>query len=146
MKKLLLLVMGLVLVGPGAARADDPFDPTFGPRNPRPAAEAYLNTRPDIAKVEKTELLGWRPVKADVLANLAAAPVREVRAMVAGNISTTPEILAQLAQDTDAAVRQYVAGNVSTPAEILAQLNNDKSELVRWSVQHNPAWPKQNVK
>jgi hypothetical protein len=130
----------LFILSAHTAFADDPFDPLMGPRNPRPAATAYLKTRIDVPTSEQYNLLNNHPVTVSILQLLADAPQREIRALVAANANTPLAILDTLSKDKDSAVRQYVADNKTIPPDLLERLSHDKDKNVRWSAQHNPLW------
>lgn len=123
-----------LLLGALAACSPDPYDALLGPRNPRPAAERYLSSRPDISDADKNALLGFRPCSIDVLKALSEVPAREIRSLVAANPSADESLLTKMSSDKESGVRQYVATNPSTPGRILARLANDTNETVRWQV------------
>lgn len=118
----------------------DPFDPWLGPRNPRPAALRYLLERHDIREAEKTALLNYQPCSERTLTQLADAPAREVRFLVAVNSAANQAILEKLAADKDPAVRQGVAANRKTPRALLVTLARDPNKFVRFQATHNPSW------
>jgi hypothetical protein len=141
-----LAARGLLTATLPLAAACDPFDPFLGGRNPRPAAERFLAARPDIPPAEKDALLDRQPASPEVLVQLAGAPAREVRALVAANPSADSALLRTLAGDPDPAVRQYVATNPRAPRAILLALRRDEDQSVRWTVPGNPAWSGEDLR
>lgn len=129
-----------VLLSGCSLGADDPFDPSIGPRNPRPGAEAYLIGRNDISESQKKALLDLQPCTPETLQVLSEAPSREVRSLVAGNPSVDESILEKLITDKESVVRQYVASNPKAPLSILVKLKDDPDENVRWQLKRNPNW------
>jgi hypothetical protein len=131
----------LIVVATQTACQSDPFDPWLGPRNPRPAASRYLVDRHDVPEAQKTALLNYQPCSERTLAQLADAPVREVRFLVGINLAANHTILQKLAADKDPAVRQSVAANRNTPQDLLVPLGSDPNKIVRFQATHNPNWP-----
>lgn len=131
-----------VLAGASALAGcvNDAFDPWLGPRLPQAGAERYLATRPDLSDLDKHYLLEKRPIAPAVLAELARAPSREVRAYVAMNPAAAPDTLVALAADRDTGVRQYLAPHPRLPRPALQRLLSDPSALVRDAALASPTW------
>lgn len=136
----------LVLLLAGCSKsAHDPYDPSIGPRNPRPGAERYLSGRSDISEAQKKALLDFQPCPTAILEKLADAPSREIRSLVAANPSVNESILEKLVTDPEPGVRQYIASNPNVPRSILLKLRDDPDANVKWSLQHNPEWAREGA-
>ena len=134
------IVALIALVVGQASCYNDPFDPWIGIRNPRPGALVYLSGRSDISESEKRALLGYQPCSERTLVRLMGAPAREVRFLVAVNLSVNSAILDELSKDKDAGVRQAVASNRKTPLAAVRTLSKDRNENVRIHATRNPQW------
>jgi len=128
-----------------AACSDDPYDPAFGPRNPRPGAEKYF-TGKDLPEDEKAALLDYKPCSQEFLAQLADVPSREVRSFVAANPSITESMIEKFIDDKEPGVRSYLAGNPKVPRSVLLRLREDPDKNVRWSLAGNPNWTADDIR
>ena len=124
----------------------DPDDPLIGPRNPKPGAERFFAGRSDIPGDQKAALLDYQPCSLEFLAEMAIAPSREVRSLVAANPSINQTIVEMLIKDKEPGVRGYLAGNRSVPRPVLLRLREDPNETVRWMLPGNPNWTEDDIR
>lgn len=141
MKRILILCVLLM-----AGCSDDAYDPLLGPRNPRPGAEQYFAGRSDIPEGQKAALLDYMPCSQEFLAQLADAPSREVRSLVAANPSINETAIEKLIDDKEPGVRGYLAGNRNVPRSVLLRLREDSDETVRWAIPGNPNWTADDIR
>jgi len=124
----------------------DPYDPVVGPRNPIPGARKYLATRSDVNEADKEAILSGHPCSPSVLAQLAEAPSREVRSLVAENPSLSTELLNKLLKDPEPGVRAFLGYNLKTPRWALLELSKDPDPNVKWGLARNPNWTPEDLR
>ena len=129
-----------------AGCSDDSYDPTLGPRNPRPGAEKYFAQRRDLPEDQKTALLHYKPCSLDFLTELADAPSREVRSFVAANPAISESIIEKLINDREPGVRGFLARNRKVPRSVLLRLRDDSDKNVRWGLPGNPNWTAEDIR
>ena len=84
------------------------------------------------------EAAGNAAAPAELMAQLAQDPAKQVREAVAYKADALPAVLAKLAEDQATAVRLVVARSTGTPPAALARLIRDPAERVRKETTHNP--------
>ncbi len=140
--KALLILCVFLLVG----CSGDPYDPLIGPRNPKQGALKYLASRSDLTQDEKEALLQGKSCSEEFLFQLAEAPSREVRSLVAANPSINDRTIEKLIHDKEPGVRSYLAGNPKLPHSALLRLREDPDKNVQWGLPGNPNWTADEIR